>query len=80
MYFYLYYDKSGKVTGWLQTDRKQIDTVGVEVTEEEFIKSGGIVEPPKPVQVPFEIQLKAVSDRQEFLEDCIAEMAQIVYQ
>lgn len=32
-----------------------------------------------PTEAPLEAKLKASNDRIEFLEDCIAEMAQIVY-
>lgn len=32
-----------------------------------------------PVEIPIEAQVKALSDRQDFIEDCIAEMAMIVY-
>lgn len=41
----------------------------------------GIIPPVEPTlqPAPMESQLKAVSDRQEFLEDCIAEMAMQVY-
>lgn len=38
------------------------------------------VEPPKEyISAPLADQIKAVSDRQDFLEDCIAEMATKVY-
>ena len=51
-----------------------------EVTEEEFVeleKKFGDVRPKEDLTKD---QIQALSDRQEFLEDCIAEMALTVYQ
>lgn len=87
MYFYLF-KMNDEVVGGLQSDSVSDSTSLTPVSEEEYAKyfnvnpevSSETVETPVLLpEVPIETKLEAITERQEFLEDCIAEMAAKVY-
>ena len=89
MYYYLFY-KDGVVVGYNCSKTPLNNPSYKEVTEEEYWQYAGS-RPSFPVTPGERIgtlesdnallkqQLKAASDQNDFLEDCIAEMAEIVY-
>lgn len=89
MYYYLFY-KDGVVVGYNCSKTPLNNPSYKEVTEEEYWQYAGS-RPSFPATPEERIgtlesdnnllkqQLKAASDQNEFLEDCIAEMAGIVY-
>ena len=89
MYYYLFY-KDGVVVGYNCSKTPLNNPSYKEVTEEEYLKHvGSILFIPATSEERIETlesdnallkqQLKAASDQNDFLEDCIAEMAGIVY-
>lgn len=90
MYFYLIM-KDGEVSGYLETDSPYISEYAVEISREEYEKytqaTSNSNSESKDISetldylptAPFDTKLKVMIDRQEFLEDCIAEMAMQVY-
>lgn len=89
MYYYLFY-KDGVVVGYNCSKTPLNNPSYKEVTEEEYWQYAGS-RPSFPATPGERIgtlesdnallkqQLKAASDQNDFLEDCIAEMAEIVY-
>lgn len=82
--FYLYYSVDNKeVTGYLQTDTPQ-PPPAVLVTQEEYENAVGPVMPtktPEPTEVEvLQAKVKALTESNKFLEDCLIEMAGVVYQ
>lgn len=96
MHFYVWFEEVEGVetpVGWLQTDEYRYYPRAREVSEEEFVKYGGIVrelvkEPTVPERVAdleeenkmLKAQVQAASDYSDFLEECIVEMAMKVYE
>ena len=89
MYYYLFY-KDGVVVGYNCSKIPLNNPSYKEVTEEEYLKHVGSILfiPATPEERIGTLesdndllkqQLKAASDQNDFLEDCIAEMAEIVY-
>lgn len=89
MYYYLFY-KDGVVVGYNYAKTPLNNPSYKEVTEEEYLEYAGSIPviPDTPEErigtlesdnALLKQQLKAASDQNEFLEDCIAEMAEIVY-
>lgn len=83
---YLYFDKYHN----LSISNKKPDSPFLEVaslpggdgklcTDLETVWREPYPEEPRP-EIPVDIQIKAVTERQDFLEDCIAEMAMKVYE
>ncbi len=89
MYYYLFY-KDGVVVGYNCSKTPLNNPSYKEVTEEEYLEYAGSI-PVIPTTPEERIetlesdnnllkqQLQATSDQNDFLEDCIAEMAEIVY-
>lgn len=87
MMYYLYKNQSGGVIGFNQS-RTPLPPPAIPVTKEEFIRLGYYVEPETPPPTVEELQLEnrllkaqlqAQTERSDFIEDCIAEMATMVY-
>lgn len=76
MYFYIEQSPEG-VEIYIMSPEPLTGENFVEITKEEYYDKMGIKEEVPKKEVSPEI--KALSDRQDFLEDCVAEMAQIVY-
>lgn len=80
MKYFVWFDVNHNPIGWLVSDENYRNSSATEVTKEEFISLGGNIYDYVPTKkVPIETKLQVVTDRQDFLEDCIAEMAQIIY-
>lgn len=92
VYYYVWLNKDQKPISWLATDTPKRGGLGISVTREEFIAYGGnpdsivyanpqardiqsLVEENKLLKA----QITAMIDRNQFIEDCIAEMAMEVY-
>lgn len=89
MYYYLFY-KDGVVVGYNCSKTPLNNPSYKEVTESEYVEYAGSIPviPDTPEErigslesdnALLKQQLKAASDQNDFLEDCIAEMAGIVY-
>lgn len=89
MYYYLFY-KDGVVVGYNCSKTPLNNPSYKEVTEEEYWQHAGSrpsfpatpeerIETLESDNTLLKQQLKAASDQNDFLEDCIAEMAGIVY-
>ncbi len=89
----LYYimKKDDQIIGFKSSRTPLLNPSYIEVSKEEFIKFTGGFESNPPTGTEAELenlknenillkaQIKAQSDAHDFLEDCITEMAQIVY-
>lgn len=84
MKYYLF-KEDDRVVGFLETESSNAPYGAEEVSKEEFEKYSVASEPTNPVdylkdvEIPLATKLEAITERQEFLEDCIAEMAAKVY-
>lgn len=93
IYYYVWRNKSGKVYGWLATDRPSTSGLAQQVTREEFISLGGnpdsvvlhenLEDTVATLQGELELaeaKINALSGQNDFFEECLVEMAMIVYQ
>ena len=79
MFFYVTY-RGNTLSGFIQSSIPRNIPNATEVSEEKFKSLGGVVYPERTSEVHrLEAMIKAQSDRAEFIEDCIAEMAEQVY-
>lgn len=89
MRYWVYKNSKGEVIGYNQTEY-DLPSPAIEVSLSEF-QSLGFYSPPVVVEDPITLeqlqqenkmlksQLQASVDRSDFIEDCIAEMATVVY-
>lgn len=79
MFYYIMYE--GKTpSGFIQSHVPRSVPSTVQVSESEFVSRGGVLLENPPSQLSLlEEKVKAQSERSDFLEDCIAEMAEQVY-
>lgn len=83
MRYYVFKDESGTVVGYNQTEA-QLPPPAIEVNEQEFNRMGFCSEHVPEGSDTDEVkllkaQLQAQTERSDFIEDCIAEMATVVY-
>ncbi len=83
MRYYVFKDESGTVVGYNQTDA-QLPPPAIEVDEQEFNSMGFCSEQYTEGSDADDVkllkaQLQAQTERSDFIEDCIAEMATVVY-
>lgn len=88
---YYVFREDGKITGFSNSEFSTMSPFAEEVSEEEFLQLGGTISStPSDYQKEaiktlesentlLKTQLQATSDRSDFIEDCIAEMAAEVY-
>ncbi len=95
MHYYVWKAESGEPIGWHETKHPYHNPTAIEVTKEEYIKLGGspkkeenqdpVTKEEEKIQTLekenklLKAQIQAQSDRADFIEDCIAEMAIQVY-
>lgn len=72
-----YVEKTSGVDVYVASSEPIDDENFVEISEYEYFDHHGII--PISSEIKISPEIKALSDRQDFLEDCIAEMAQVVY-
>ena len=85
--FYIRYNKNGKPVQWLGTNGVSNWKGYTKVSKEQFIKDGGPLSMvyytiPDPTPDPTTLRdkkIESLEERNEFLEDCIAEMAKVIY-
>ena len=85
VFYYVMYENNTP-SGFVQSPFPRTIPNAIEVTEKKFISLGGSLSHNVPEMEPLEsdvnllkAQVQAQSDRTDFLEDCIAEMAMEVY-
>lgn len=86
IYYYVYKNEQGHVYGWLASDKPTPAKNAVPVSKEEFIELGGnpdnVVTHKSDTDKEIDLlkaQVQAVSNYEDFLEECIVEMAMAVY-
>lgn len=86
IHYYIWKQKDGKVVGWLQSISTNVGPTAIEVTKEEFVECGGHIDNYSgdteniAKEAYVDAKISAIASRQDFLEDCIAEMAMKVYE
>lgn len=78
MYFYIWFDDSGIPYRLLQSQQEEPLYEKYEVDKKTYEKYDSTLEKHEDPSIT-EIKIAALLSRQEFLEDCIAEMAMQVY-
>lgn len=79
MHYYVTYYK-GEISGFVQSPVPRSIPNSVQVSEKEFVSLGGMISPERESELSsLKAQVQAQSERSDFLEDCIAEMAMEVY-
>lgn len=80
MRYYIWKGLDGEIIANLQTPSYR-PPPAIEVTKDEFVSLGFYREYNESSEptIPIEAQIKALSDQQDFLEECIVEMATILY-